>query len=108
MGHLAVVQVQEVRRVVVGLENRQILGVEVLIPSLAGQDGEEERQVGVVAVEQVQLAEVLRVVARHRSEERIELVVGLGEQCAVRVGEDTCELADLPIERSPVRGRRGR
>ena len=95
-------QVQEVRRVVVGLENRQILGVEMLIPSLAGQDGEEEREVCIVAVEQGQLAKVLRVVARHCSEECVELVVGLREERAVCVGEDTGELANLPIERGPV------
>ena len=44
-----------------------------------------KRQVRVVAVQQVQLAEIVHVVAGNGRKERIELVVGLWEQRAIGV-----------------------
>jgi hypothetical protein len=49
-------------------------------------------------VQQVQLAEVQRIVARHGGEVGVELVVGLREEIAVRVGEDASELAHKLIK----------
>ena len=55
--HLAVMQIQEVRRGVVGFEHGQIFGAEVRIDFLARQDREQERQVGVIGVQQIQPAQ---------------------------------------------------
>ncbi len=76
MRDLAVVQVQEVRRAVVGFEHRQVLRAEMRVRLLARQDRKQKRQVGVVGVQQVQLAEIERIVAGNRGEVGVELVVG--------------------------------
>ena len=73
--------------------DRQVLRAEMRVRLLAGKDRKEKRQVGIVGVQQIQLAEVQRIVARHGGEVGVELVVGFREQIAVRVGEDASELA---------------
>ncbi len=102
VGDFAVMQVQIVWRAVVGFEHSQILRSEMRVRLFAGQDREEKRQVGVVGVQQIQLAQIQCVVARHGGEVGVELVVGLGEQIAVGIGEDAGELADESIEFCPV------
>ena len=92
VGDLAVMQVQKVRRAVVGFEHGQVLRAEMGVRLLARKDREQKRQVGVVRVQQIQLAEVERVVAGHGGEVGVELVVGLRKQAAVGVGEDASEL----------------
>ena len=104
--HFAVVQIQEVGRAVVGFKHRQIFRAEVRVRLLARQDGEQKRQVGVVGVQQIQPAEVQRIVAGNGGEVGVELVVGLGEQIAVRIGEDAGELANELIEFRAIRSRR--
>ena len=98
MRYLAVMQVEVVGRGIVRLHDGQVLGSQMRVVFLALQDGEEKREVGVVAEQHVHLAEVLRVVAGDDGEERIELVVGLGEERAVRVREDGGEVGDLPVD----------
>ena len=98
VGNFAVMQVQKVRRAVVGFKHGQVLRAEMRVRLLAGKDRKQKRQVGVVRVQQIQLAEVHRVVARHGGEIGVELVVGLREQIAVRVGEDAGKLGHELIE----------
>ena len=85
-------QVQKVRCAVVGFEHGQVLRAEMRVRLFARKDRKEKRQVGVVRVQQIQLAEVQRIVARHGGEVGVELVVGLRKQAAVGVGEDASEL----------------
>src|SRR5208282_5657396 len=92
VGNVAGVQVEIVGRAVVGFEHGQVLGAEMLVRLFAGKDRKEERQVGVIRVQQIQLAEVERIVARYGSEIGVELVVSLRKQIAIRVGEDASEL----------------
>ena len=92
MGDLAVMQVQKVRCAVVGFEHGQIFGAEMGVRLLARKDRKEKRQVGVVRVQQIQPAQVERIVAGHGGEVSVELVVGLRKQAAVGVGEDASEL----------------
>ena len=93
MGDLAVMQVQEVRRAVVRFERSKVLRAEMRVRLLARQDRKQKREVGVVRIQQIQLAEIERVVAGHRGEVGVELVVGLDEEIAVGVGEDAGELS---------------
>src|ERR1017187_135232 len=68
MGNVAGVQVEEVGRAVVGFDDRQALRAEMCVRLLAGKDRKEKRKVGVVRVQQIQLAEVHCVVARYGGE----------------------------------------
>ena len=51
MRDLAIVEVQVVRSAVIRLHNGQVLRTKVLIAGLAGQDREQERQVGVIGIQ---------------------------------------------------------
>jgi hypothetical protein len=53
MGHIAVVEIQEVGSVVVGLEHREIFPAEVSIPWFATMEGEQEREISIVGVQDV-------------------------------------------------------
>ena len=59
------------------------LRAEMLVRLLAGKDRKQKRQVGVVRVQHVQLAEIDRIVARYSSEIGVQLVVGFRKQIAV-------------------------
>ena len=98
MGNLAVMQVKKVGRAVVGFKRGQVLRTEMRIRLLAGQDRKQKGQVGIVCVQQIQLAEVQRVVARQGGEISVELVVGFREQIAIRIGEDAGKLGHQLIE----------
>src|SRR5208337_3714940 len=92
VGNVAGMQVEKVGRAVVGFEHSQIFGAEMRVRLLAGEDRKEGRQVSIICVQQIQLAEVERIVARYGSEIGVELVVSLRKQVAIRVGEDASEL----------------
>src|SRR6266849_5349375 len=68
VGNLAVMQVQEIGRAVVRFEDSQVLGAEMGVRLVAGKDRKEKRQVGVVRVQQIQLAQVERIVTRYGGE----------------------------------------
>ena len=92
VGNIAGMQVEIVGRAVVGFEHSQILGAEMRVRFFAGKDRKQERQIGVIRVQQIQLAEVERIVARHGGEIGVELVVGFGKKIAIHVGEEASEL----------------
>ena len=91
-------QVEEVGRAVVGFEHSQVLRAEMRVRLLARKDRKEKRQVGVVRVQQIQLAEVQRIVARYGGEIGVQLVISLRKKIAVRVGEDASKLGYKLIE----------
>src|SRR6202795_1923598 len=68
MGNVAGVQVEEVGRAVVGFDDCQVLRAEMRVRLFAGKDRKQKRQVGVIRVQQIQLAEVQRIVAWHSGE----------------------------------------
>ena len=68
MGNVAGMQVEEVGRAVVGFEHSQVLRTEMCIRLLAGENGKQKREVGVVRVQQIQLTEVQGIVARYGRE----------------------------------------
>src|SRR5579872_1859967 len=98
MGNVAGMEVKEVGRAVVGFDDCQALRAEMLVRLLAGKDRKKKRQVGVVRVQHVQLAEVHCIVARYGSEIGIQLVVGFYKQIAVRVSEDASKLGHELID----------
>jgi len=68
-------QVQEIWCAVVGFERSQILRTEMIVRLFAGKDRKQKRQVGVICVQQIQLAEVECIIARNGREIGVELVV---------------------------------
>src|SRR5271155_3901272 len=94
-------QVKKVGSAVVGFKRGQVFRTEMRIRLLAEENRKQKGQVGIVCVQQIQLAEVQRVVARHGGEIRVELVVGFSEQVAIRIGEDAGKLGHQLIEFCP-------
>src|SRR5260370_36987727 len=92
MSNIADVQVEEVGRAVVGFDDCQVLRAKMWVSLFARQDRKQKRQVGVIRVQQIQLAEVERIVAWHSGGIGVQLVVGFRKQIAVRVGEDASKL----------------
>src|ERR1700690_3034039 len=86
------VQVEKVGGAVVGFDDCQALRAEMRVRLLAGKDRKQKRQIGVIHVQQIQLAKVQRIVAGHGGEVCVELVVGFGKQISIRVGEEASEL----------------
>src|SRR5580700_10612194 len=98
MTNVAGVQVEEVGRAVVGFDDCQVLCAEMRVRLFTGKDRKQKRQVGVIRVQQIQLAEVERIVARHGGEIGIQLVVGFRKQIAVCVGEHASKFRYALIE----------
>ena len=76
MGNVAGVQVEEVGRAVVGFDDCQVLRAEMRVRLFAGKDRKQERQVSVIRIQQIQLAEVEGIVAGYSGEISVQLVVG--------------------------------
>ena len=71
MGHIAVVEIQVVGRVVICLQDGEIFLSEMEVARLATVKGEEEREIRVIGVEQIQGTQVEDVVARNRREKSV-------------------------------------
>ena len=81
-------EVQEVRSVVVRFEDREIFLPEMPILRLATVEGEQERVVRVIRVEQIHGTEIESGAARHGREERVKQVVFLLVKLRVVRAED--------------------
>src|SRR5260370_6493487 len=79
VGNDAGVQVEIVWRAIVSFEHGQILSAEMWVGLFARQDCKQKRKIGVVRVQQIHLAKVERIVARHAGEVSVQLVVGFGK-----------------------------
>ena len=89
---IAVMKVQEVRCVVVGLQDREILLPEMAIARLATVKGEEKREIRVVGVEQIQGTQVEDVIAGNRREKSVQEVVFFFVELGVMDAEDFVEV----------------
>src|SRR5208337_3391452 len=98
MTNVAGVQVEEIGSAVVGFDDCQALRAEMRVRLFTGKDRKQKRQIGVVCVQQIQLAEVERIIAWHGGEVSVQLIVGFRKQIAVRVGEDASKLGHKLIE----------
>ena len=65
---VAVVEVEKVRRVVIGLEDRQIFPPQMPVFALATVQGEKEGVVGIVGVGDQHAPDVERMIGRDRGE----------------------------------------
>src|ERR1700680_2713174 len=92
MSNIAGVQVEEVGRAVVGFDDCQVLRAEMRVRLFAREDRKQKGQVGVIRVQQIQLAKVQRIVAGHGGEIGVQLVVGFRKKIALRVCEEASEL----------------
>src|SRR5258708_35354390 len=68
-------EIQEVRGVVVGLQDGEIFLAEMDVARLATVKGEKKREIRIVGVEQIQGTQVEGVVAGNRREKRVQEVV---------------------------------
>src|SRR5581483_2787478 len=85
MRHVLVVKVQVVRRPVLGLEDGQVLAIQVRVAYRAGFRREDEREIRVVGVDKVRAAKVVGSVAGHSRQKGVEKVVPLVyDDCVVR------------------------
>src|SRR5579884_1246567 len=87
-------QVQKVWRTVVCFEHSKVLSAEMRVAFFTRQDGKEKGEVGVIGIQQIQLAEIGGIAARHGCKIGIELVVRLDVEIAVCISEDAGELSD--------------
>lgn len=76
------VEVQEIGRAVVGLEDRQILLAKMGIAPSALVKSEEEREIRIVGVQEIQAAEVESMIAGNGREEGMQQVVASSKSCA--------------------------
>ena len=77
-----------------GLQHGEILALQMRVPLLAGIDGEQERQVGVIRVQRPLLAQIELPVAGHGGKEGIQQVVAFFIQQAVMGGEQFLKLGN--------------
>src|ERR1700756_4927036 len=95
-------KIQEVRGVVVGLQDREILLPEMAVSRLATVKGEKKREIRVVGVEQVQGTQVVSVVAGNRSEEGVQQVVSFLVKLGIVNAEHFVELGARPVDLGEV------
>ena len=102
MGHIAVMEIQEVRGVVVGLKDREILLPEMAVARLATVKGEEKREIRIVGVEQIQGTQVEDVVAGNRREKGVQKVVFFFVELGIVDAEHFVEVGARPIHLGQV------
>ena len=100
--HVLVVQVEVERRPVGRLQDGQVLAPEVRIRGGSPVQREEERQVRVVGVEQVQVAEVGGAAAGNRRQPGVQEVRALLHQRGVVRREHLETVGDAPRQGGPV------
>src|SRR5208283_5283354 len=100
--HIAVMEIQVVRRVVVGLKDRQILLPEMEVARLATVKGEEKREIRIVGVEQVQGTQVEDVVGGNRREEGVQEVGFFFIELCIVDAENLIEVGACPVHLGQV------
>src|SRR5260370_163709 len=95
--HIAVMQIQEVRCVVVGLKNRQIFLAKMRVLTLATVEREEKREVGIVRVKKVEGTQIKKMIAGDGRQKRIQQVVLLFVELRIMDAEDFVEFRAGPV-----------
>src|SRR5580692_5996131 len=98
MGHVSVVQVEEVGRVMIRFKDRKVFLVEMAILVVSTMQGEEKRIIRIVRVQKVHRTEIEDVIAGNGCEERIEKVVFLLVELRVVNTEYLVELCTCPFQ----------
>ena len=102
VGDVLVVQVEVERRPVRRFEDGQVLAPEVGVGGRSAVEREQERQVGVVGVEQVQVAEIGGAATGDRGQPGVQEVRALLHQRGVVRGEHLETLGDAARQGCPV------
>src|SRR6266851_157008 len=97
MGDVVVMEVQEVRGVVVRFENRKILLTEMPVLRLATVKGEEKRIICVVGIEKIQRTEVKSVISGNCREKCVQEIVFLFIKLGVVNTEHLIELGACQV-----------
>ncbi len=97
MGDVAVMQVQEVRRVVVRFKNREIFLTEMPVLKLATVESEEKGIIRIIGIEKIQGAEVKSVIAGNCREKCIKEIGFLFVELGIVNTEDLIELGACPV-----------
>jgi len=95
--HIAVMKIQEVRGVVVGLQNGKIFLSEMGIARLATVKGKEKREVRVIRIEQIQRAQVEDVIAGDCRKKGVQEVVFFFVELGIMDAEDFVEVSACPV-----------
>src|SRR5208282_1479613 len=95
---IAVVEIQKVGGVVVGLKDREILLPEMGIARLATVKGEEKREIRIVGVQQIQGTQVVSVVAGNRREKSIQQVVFFFIELGIVNAEHLIEVGGCSVD----------
>src|SRR5262249_31351444 len=95
---VTVVQVQEVRRAVIGFEHGQVFLTQVRVPGRARMERKQEGKVGIVGVQKIEVTQVEGMIPRHRRQESIEKVVALLIELGVMNAEDLIEFRGGPFD----------
>src|SRR5580692_9594723 len=94
MGDVLIVQIEEVRRAVVGLKDSQVFRPEMRIQRLAPVMRKKKGQVRIVGVEQPQSPEIVGMIARQDREPGVEPVIGLFDKLRVVRRKDLVTFSD--------------
>ncbi len=97
MGDVAVMQVQEVRRVVVRFKNREIFLTKMPVLKLATVESEEKGIIRIIGIEKIQGAEVKSVIAGNCREKCIKEIGFLFVELGIVNTEDLIELGACPV-----------
>src|SRR5882762_1751812 len=92
MGDVVVMEVQEVRGVVVRFEDSQVLLTEMRVLTLATVESEEKGIICIIGIEKIQGSEVKSVIAGNCREKCIEKVVFLIVELGIENAENLIEL----------------
>jgi hypothetical protein len=98
MGHVPMVQVEEVGRVMIRFKDRKVFLVEVAILVLSTMKGEQKRIIRIIRVQKVHRTEIEDVIAWNGCEERVEKVVFLFVELRVMNAEYLVELCARPFQ----------
>jgi hypothetical protein len=97
MGDVAVMQVQEVRGVVVRFKNREIFLTEMPVLKLATVESEEKGIIRVIGIEKIQRTKVKSVIAGNCREKCVQEIVFLFVELGIVNTEDLIELGACPV-----------
>src|SRR5579862_5713191 len=98
MGHVPVVQVKEVGRVMVRFKDRKVFLVEMAILVLSTMQSEQKRIIRIIRVQKEHRTEIEGVIARNSCEERIEKVVFLFVELRIMNAKHLVEFCARPIQ----------
>jgi hypothetical protein len=97
VGHVVMMEVEKVRRVVVRFEDRQIFLTEMPVLRLATVESEEKGIIRVIGIEKIQRTEVKSVISGNCREKCVQEIVFLFVELGIVNTEDLIELGACPV-----------